>query len=305
MLKEHKLEIRVLNYFIAVADDENFSKAAQSIHITQPTLSRQIQDLEDELGTVLFERSHHSRKLVLTADGIRFYNYAREIVQLAEKAKDDFKKYPEEISGEIFIGAGESDSVRILAEAAKIIREKFPKIKISICSGNSSLVSEWLDRGLCDLGLFIGGENTLRYDFVRVKKKDRWGLLVRKGSPLAAKKNIRPADLKNEPVMISSQNTAKTEIENWMDGSNFKLNVSGTYNLLYNAAIFVEEGVCSAICLDNLADTKRSESPLAWIPLKGAEEIVSYIAWKKNSVLSDAAKIFLDEICAEKNQLIL
>ena len=176
------MELRVLKYFITIANEQNISRAAQIIHITQPTLSRQIIELEEELGVQLFERNRQNRKFILTDEGVRFYNYAVQITELSEKTIEEFRTNSSQVSGKIYIGAGESKSIACVAEAFKKIRKDHPKIEVSLFSGNAGLICERLDRGLCDFGIFIGFKNLEKYRHLTLKQKDRWGLLTRKSA---------------------------------------------------------------------------------------------------------------------------
>lgn len=291
------MELRVLKYFITIANEQNILRAAQIIHITQPTLSRQIIELEEELGVQLFERNRQNRKFILTDEGVRFYNYAVQITELSEKTVEEFKSNSSQISGKIYIGAGETKSLASLAQAFKKIRESHPKIEISLFSGDASIICERLDRGLCDFAVFIGFKNVEKYNHLTLPQKDRWGLLTRKDNPLAKYKSIKKENLLEhyEPLFVSAQATRHRELLNWFGGSMEKYNIAGTYNLIYNASIFARENIASCISLEGLTDIS-SESPLCFIPLEPAIYSEVYLAWKKDRELSKAAKVLLEEI---------
>lgn len=290
------MELRVLKYFLTIANEQNISKAADIIHITQPTLSRQIMDLEDELGVKLFERNKQNRKFLLTEEGIRFYNYAQEIVQLSDKTVEEFKSSNSEISGKIFIGAGETSVISTVARAFYNLKQKHPRLEINLFSSDAYTISERMDKGLCDFGLFIGFKNE-KYNTFTLPQKDVWGLLTHKDNPLAKYKTIKKKNLLEhyEPIMVSQQAQTKKELLDWFDGSTAKYNIIGTYNLLYNASVFVQNKVCSALTLDGIISTNK-ENDLRFIPLEPTIESEVVIAWKKGITLSKSAQLLLEEL---------
>jgi len=291
------MELRVLKYFITIANEQNISRAAQIIHITQPTLSRQIIELEEELGVQLFERNRQNRKFILTDEGVRFYNYAVQITELSEKTIEEFRTNSSQVSGKIYIGAGESKSIACVAEAFKKIRKDHPKIEVSLFSGNAGLICERLDRGLCDFGIFIGFKNVEKYRHLTLKQKDRWGLLTRKDNPLAKYECIKKENLLEhyEPLFLSEQASRHRELLHWFGGSMEKYNIAGSYNLIYNASIFTKENIASCITLEGLSDIS-AESPLCFVPLEPAIYSEVCLAWKKDRELSKAAKVLLDNL---------
>lgn len=298
------MELRVLKYFLTIADEQNISKAADLIHITQPTLSRQIMDLEAELGVELFERNRQNRKFLLTDEGTRFYNYANQIVQLSEKTLDEFRNDKSEVFGKIFIGAGETKSFESVANAVKKIRETHPKIEIHIYSGDASIISEKLDRGLCDFAVFIGLRSIEKYNFIPLPRKDIWGLITKRDNPLSKYKKIRKENLLEhyEPILLSQQALSKKELLDWFGGPNSmeKYNLVGSYNLIYNASVLIQAGFCSTISFDKLANTS-SESDLCFIPLDPPVKSEAVLAWRKDFRLSKQAQLLLDEIKKELN----
>ena len=290
------MELRVLKYFLTIANEQNISKAADIIHITQPTLSRQIMDLEDELGVKLFERNKQNRKFLLTEEGIRLYNYAQEIVQLSDKTVEEFKSSNSEISGKIFIGAGETSVISTVARAFYNLKQKHPRLEINLFSSEAYTISERMDKGLCDFGLFIGFKNE-KYNTFTLPQKDVWGLLTHKDNPLAKYKTIKKENLLEhyEPIMVSQQAQTKKELLDWFGGSTAKYNIIGTYNLLYNASVFVQNKVCSALTLDGIISTNK-ENDLRFIPLEPTIESEVVIAWKKGIKLSKSAQLLLEEL---------
>lgn len=289
------MEIRVLKYFLAVAKEESISKAAESIHITQPTLSRQLMELEQELQTKLLIRGKRNKKVTLTDDGKLLRARAQEIVDLANKTESEFLFDDENISGEVFIGGGETDSIRVVGKAIKELTREYPNIKYHFFSGNGEDVTEKLNKGLIDFGVFIEPIDKKEYGFIQFKQKETWGLLLPKDSPLAAKEYITPQDMLNIPVLTSRQYLVKNLLSGWLGYNYEKLNVIGTYNLLYNASIMVEEGVGYALCIDKLINL-TGDSRLCFRPLQPSLEAGILIAWKKNLPLSKSSRIFLNKL---------
>ncbi len=289
------MEIRVLKYFLAVAQEESISKAAESLHITQPTLSRQLMELEQELQTKLLIRGKRNKKVTLTDDGKLLRARAQEIVDLANKTESEFLFDDENISGEVFIGGGETDSIRVVGKAIKELTREYPNIKYHFFSGNGEDVTEKLNKGLIDFGVFIEPIDKKEYGFIQFKQKETWGLLMPKNSPLSAKEYITPQDLLNIPILTSRQYLVKNLLSGWLGYNYEKLNVIGTYNLLYNASIMVEEGVGYALCIDKLINL-TGDSKLCFRPLQPSLEAGILIAWKKNLPLSKSSRIFLNKL---------
>lgn len=285
------MELRVLRYFLAVTREETISGAAEALHVTQPTLSRQMMDLEEELGKTLFLRG--KRKISLTEEGMFLRKRAREIVDLVEKTETAFSAPEENIGGDVYIGGGETDAMRLIARAAHRLQAAYPHISYHLFSGNAEDVSERLDRGLVDFGVFIEPADLSRYDFIKLPATDVWGLLMRKDSPLAANKTIQSGDLAGLPLLCSRQSMVKNEISGWMGDGYDKLNIITTYNLVYNASIMVEEGMGYALTLDKIIRTS-GDSLLCFRPLEPKLEVGLDIAWKKYQVFSRAAEKFLE-----------
>ena len=289
------MEIRLLKYFLKVAQEESISKAAESLHITQPTLSRQLMELEKELKTTLFERGKRNKKIILTDDGKLLKARATEIIELTNKTEAEFLFNDKNITGDLYFGGGETDAMRVVARAIKNLSIKFPNIKYHFYSGNGEDVKEKLNKGLLDFGLCIEPVDKKEYEFIQLEQKDNWGLLIRKDSPLAKKEFIEPNDFIDIPILSSRQFLVKNLISGWL-GYNFEnLNVVGTYNLLYNASIMVEEGFGNALCIDKLINLTE-ESKLCFKPLKPSLNAGILIAWKQNQPLSKCAKLFLQQL---------
>lgn len=291
------MEIRVLKYFLAIAKEGSITKAADSLYLTQPTLTRQIQNLEQELGQKLFVRGKY--RVSLTPEGLIFKKRAEEIIDLVEKTCAEFASTNEVIKGDIYIGCGETDSMKYIAAVMKELQNEYPEIKFHIYSGNAEDVTEKLDKGLLDFGVLIQPIDLSKYDYLTLPKKDVWGVIMRKDSPLAAKKVITLKDLLNVPIIASRQMSKKYSKESgfldWFGKEFNNLNIAATYNLLYNAAIMVDAGIGYAVSLDKLADTSE-QSSLCFRPLSPKLESGLDIVWKKNQVFSPAAQLFLTKL---------
>ena len=294
------MEIRVLKYFLTVAREGSITGAANSLHLTQPTLSRQLQDLEKELGQKLLIRGKY--RVSLTPEGMILRKRAQEIVDMVEKTEEEFNSLKNILAGDIYIGCGETDSMKYIAQIIKEIQNNYPEIKFHLHSGNAEDVTEKLDRGLLDFGVLIQPIDLSKYDNIELPQKDTWGVIMRKDSPLAKKKEIELKDLKNLPLIASRQMTPKysagSGFLDWF-GSEFEnLNITATYNLIFNAGIMVEAGIGYAITLDKLINTSGN---LRFRPLKPKLESGLDIVWKKNQIFSPAARLFLEKL---ENKLV-
>ena len=285
------MELRVLRYFLAVAREENISAAADYLHLTQPTLSRQLMDLEEELGKKLFIRGN--RKITLTDDGVLLRKRASEIIELVEKTELEFRSSDEAIAGDIHIGGGESQAMRLVARTARAMQARYPGVRYHLYSGNADDVGERLDKGLLDFGIIIEPFDHKKYDSLRLLTADRWGVLMRRDSPLARLDFIRPEDLLDKPLLHSRQSRIREGIQNWFGCDIEALNIVGTYNLLFNASLMVEEGVGYALCLDGLINT-TGDSCLCFRPLSGQQPAGMALVWKRYQVFSKAAEKFLE-----------
>ena len=291
------MELRVLKYFLTIAREGSITGAANSLHLTQPTLTCQIQELEKELGQKLLVRGKY--KVTLTPEGMILRKRAQEIVDMVEKTEAEFQAITDTISGEVYIGGGESDCMKYIAEIIKEIQADYPDIKFHISSGNAEDVTEKLDKGLLDFGVLIQPVDLSKYDNLPLPDKDVWGVIMRKDSTLAKKNYIELEDLKGLPLINSRQAMRKTSSKNefieWFKGEFENLNTVATINLVYNAAVMVKAGIGYAITLDKLVDTSE-ESELCFRPLKPRLESGLDIVWKKYQVFSPAAKLFLDKL---------
>lgn len=297
------MELRVLQYFLAVAREQNISSAAESLHLSQPTLSTQLKALENELGKQLLIRgTKGSRKVLLTEEGMLLRKRAEEILELVRMTESEISLSNEVIAGDVYIGTGESDLIRIFARAAKHIQEKYPDIHYHILSGNASFVQEHLDRGLIDFGVVYSPVDTSIYSTIKIPVHDTWGVLMRRDSPLAQKDTVQPQDLLDKPLILSAQKADAWPMSNWFGQDISKLNVVATYNLVFNASLLVEEGLGYAVCFDKLINVS-GDSNLCFHPLSPTIEAKASIIWKRYQVLSKAAECFLNELKQEMGLL--
>ena len=291
------MEIRVLKYFLAVAREGSITGAANSLHLTQPTLTRQLQDLEKELKQKLLIRGKY--KVTLTPEGMMLRKRAEEIVDMVERTEAEFQSISDTVSGDIYIGGGESDCMKYIAEVIKDIQADYPEIKFHLHSGNAEDVTEKLDRGLLDFGVLIQPVDLAKYDNITLPGKDVWGVVMRKDSPLATKDFVELKDLYGLPLINSRQAMRKTASKNefieWFQGEFESLNTVATINLVYNAAIMVKAGIGYAITLDKLVDVSE-KSELCFRPLKPKLESSLDIVWKKYQVFSPVAALFLNKL---------
>ncbi|SFG01484.1 transcriptional regulator, LysR family [Priestia megaterium] len=294
------MEVRVLRYFLTVAREGNITRAADFLHVTQPTLSRQLKDLEQELGKKLFIRSSHS--VILTDEGMLLRNRAEEIVNMMDKLEAEFSSMEETIGGDVYIGGGETEAMKHIARVAKDVQVRYPNIRYHLYSGNEEDITERLDKGLLDFGILIQPADISKYNYLNMSAKDVWGVVMKKDSSLAVKESIQAADLVNVPLICSrqamKQTFSKNEFADWFGEDFHKLNIVTTYNLAYNAGIMVEEGVGYAITLDKIVNTSTT-SNLCFRPLQPRLESGLNIVWKKHHVLSTAANAFLKELQEE------
>lgn len=291
------MELRVLRYFLAVAREGNITGAANFLHLTQPTLSRQIKDLEEELGCQLLVRKSH--RVVLTPEGMRLRKRAEEIISMVDKTEAEFLARENAVSGDIYIGGGETQAIRQIAEIIRELQEEYTDIHYHLYSGNAEDVTERLDKGLLDFGILIQPADISKYDYINLPSRDRWGVIMRKDSPMAAKESIRKEDLLDVPLICSrqvmTQRRTENEFADWFGDDFDRLHVVTTFNLVYNAAIMVEAGIGYAVTLDKLAHTSE-DSPLCFRPLMPPLESGMNVIWKKYQVFSPAAELFLERM---------
>ena len=284
------MELRVLHYFLAVAREQNISAAAQSLHLTQPTLSRQLKELEEELGKQLMVRG--SRKITLTEEGMLLRKRAEEILELVDRTEKEVMQVDDTVSGDIYIGTGETDGVRQIAQLANQLQQKHPGIRFHIVSGDAVDVCERLDKGLLDFGVLLGDIDKIKYNYLELPMRDTWGVLMRRDSPLAQRDTVSPKDLWDKPLILSRQVDNKSGLYRWLRKEPSELHTVATYNLIYNASLMVDEGMGYAFTLDKLVNTTGSN--LCFRPLEPRLELGMYLVWKKSQIFSKAAELFLE-----------
>lgn len=286
------MEFRVLKYFLAIAREGNMSRAAEILHVTQPTLSKQIKDLEEELGKKLFVRSNYS--MSLTAEGQILYKRARDIVSLADETVDELKSMTEPTGGNVNIGAAESDSIKYLARIIRQLQQESAGITVNIYSGDSESVEYKLDKGQLDFAVVVREFDLNKYNFIKLPYCDRFGLITRRDNPLARKKQITIEDLieSNEPLIASRQSLAY-DFQKWCGAQTEKLNIVATGDIPFNLSLLAKEKVGSLLCFDKIINTSP-ESQLAYIPLEPPLLAPMYIIWKKGMQLTPPAKKLME-----------
>lgn len=288
------MEIRVLRYFLAVAQEGSVTRAARALHLTQPTLSRQIRELEEELGQTLFSRG--GRELSLTREGLLLRQRAEEIVGLAEITEKEFRSLGEKtVSGDLSLGCGESKALSFVTDALKVLQDEHPLIIPHFFSGNGEIVMDRLDKGLLDFAVLMGAENTERYSSLPLPNHDTWGLLMDKDDPMAQKKAITAKDLLGIPLILSSQSLSRDELSGWLGFPMSRLHIAATYTLLFNGSLMVRSGLGYALCFDHIAPSGK-DSPFAFRPLSPLLTSPLSLVWKKHQILSAPAEAFLAKI---------
>ena len=282
-----------MQYLRALAREQSITAAAESLFLSQPTLSRQLKDLEEELGKRLFIRG--KRQITLTEEGMLLRKRAEEIMELVKKAEDEISLSDAVIAGNITVGAGETDGMRILTRAANALQKEHPLIHFHVVSGDKVSVIEDLDRGLIDFGLLFGPVDTVKYERLRIPHRDTWGVLMRKDSPLAEKPSLTVEDLWDKPLILSRQALISSDLRDFFADEHEKLNVVATYNLIYNGSLMVDEGIGYAVCFDKLVYA-MGESGLCFRPLSPHVEAVPSLVWKKYQVFTKATSLFLQKL---------
>lgn len=287
------MELRALRYFLAVAREENMTEAANVLHVTQPTLSRQIGDLERELGVELFERTN--RSCVLTSDGMRLRQRAEEIISLVEQTEGELADRELGIAGNIRIGAGETRAMQVVLDAFADVRRDYQGVTCELYTGNADAVEERLERGLLDFALVLEPVNLEKYEWIRMPDANRVGLAVSANGPWGTLEVATPADVAKMPLLISSRTSNKAvDLVSWSGGafSFDELDVVGSFDLIGNASHLVRSGVACAMGIDHLLQVDDA-SDLRFIPLEPSLEIASFVIWKKYRLRSRACEEFL------------
>ncbi len=293
------MDIKELRYFIAVAECGSISKAAEKLFITQPNLSRQLMKLEEETGQKLLIRGN--KKSELTEAGRLLYKRATEITELMDRTQSELRSDGDKVFGTVCIGGGESYAVGLIAKAAKEVSDMFPGIKFDFFSGDTDAVTEKLEKGLIDFGILIEPSNLEKYNSLRLPLTDKWGILMRKDSPLSEKEYITKEDLNGLPLLFSVHSFKKNNVTAWFCKDLDKLNVVATYNLIYNASLMVEQGMGYAVGLKGIINTS-GDSTLCFRPFFPILETHLDVAWKKNGELSKASKIFLERLISDLSE---
>lgn len=285
------MENRVLRYFLTIVSEGNISAAANLLHITQPTLSRQIKDLEDELGVTLFQRN--GRYINLTKEGHYLAEQARDIISLVDKTLSNIQ-FSQDVYGEVTIGMAESKVITHVVKSMKDVRSNYKNIKFATYSGNGDQILEKLDNGLLDFGVVIEPINKLNYESLPLAENDKWGILTKSNSDFKSVSYVTVDLLKKQPLIISKQDGVRTMIANMINIDVAELNIVATYNLLYNASLMVKEEIGHAICLDGIINTENTD--LRFIPFSPQITSNLSIIWKKDKPLSPAAQLFLEQL---------
>ena len=290
------MELRVLKYFLMVAREENITRAAELLHVTQPTLSRQLAQLEDELGVKLFDRGQHG--IALTEDGLLLRRRAVEIVALADKTERELSHADDLLSGEIAIGSGETKSIQALIGMMAAFRQQHPDVTFDVYTAAADEIKEHLDRGLVDVGIVVEPVEISQYHFLRLPGKERAGVLLRSDSPLAEKAVIRAEDLTGTPLLMVKRPYFQNELTNWFGAAYEQMAIVATYNLIYNAAMMVQHHMGVALCLE----LESHFEGLCFRPLEPAQENGTVLIWKKEQILPATTRAFIEHAkkCLER-----
>ena len=286
------MEIRVLRYFLAIAREENMTRAAKYLHVTQPTLSKQIKQLEEEIGKKLFIRSNYSIKL--TDEGLLLRKRAEDILSMVDKTMEEFQALDDITGGDIYIGAAESESFSYFATVAKDLQLQYPNVKFHLYSGNTEVIAERLDRGLLDFAIIVQEVDLSKYNYIKTPTSDTWGVIMRKDSPLAKKEYITIEDLIDLPLIVSRQGITEDYPKLFKEKLD-QLHIVATFDLIYNASIMVKEGFGYALSFDKIVDTSEN-SELCFRVLKPELKTNMYIIWKKYQVFTPIAEKLLSKM---------
>jgi DNA-binding transcriptional LysR family regulator len=287
------MDVRVLRYFLTVAKVGNITKAAEILHITQPTLSRQLMDLEEELGTGLFIRG--KRQITLTDSGLLFQQRAKEIVALLDKTERDLAEQKELVGGVVSIGCVESSVSRALPKLLEEFSNRHPKVQYEIYSADGDDIREKLDRGNIDIGILLEPIEAAKYDYIRLPYQEKWGILMRRDDPLAQKISIGIEDILSLPLILPRRTLVQNEITSWLGVENGSLCIFASHNLLTNAMLLVEQKLGYAICVSGSYTIRESEQT-CFVPFEPERTTGHVLAWKKNNLFSSATARFIQFI---------
>ena len=287
------MDIRILKYFLAVAQEESVTKAAGVLHTSQPNLSRQLNELEAQIGKKLFERG--SRKISLTEVGFFLRKRAQEIIELTERTEAELGVFDSDISGTVYIGAAETHAMHLVADVIMDLNREYPHIRFDILSGSTTEVAEQLDKGLLDFGIFVESVNLQEYEYLRLPVVDTWGVLMRRDSPLAELKTIHPEDIRDKPLLFSHQARGGNVLTGWLGRDCEELNIVLMFNLITTPAMMVESGLGYVFTFDRLVNT-TGDSKLCFRPLEPKLETGLFLVWKKHQLFTKAAAAFLEQV---------
>lgn len=285
------MEIKNLKYFLAVAREENMSRAAQQLHVSQPTLSKTLKALEEELGKKLFIR--HSFSISLTEEGILLRDRAQDLIAMAEKIEQEFTALDDITGGDIYLGLAESYQIRYLAREIYKLKERYPNLTYHITSGDTEQVTEKLDKGLLDFAVLCETPDSARYDHIRFPQADIWGAVIPISHPLAAKKSIRLSDLSGQPLLVSEQSW-NNEIRSWAKDRFSDLKLEGSFRLSYNGSVFARENLGILLTFKDLINTEGTG--LVFRPLCPELRSELYLIWNRYQTLTPIAERFLGQI---------
>lgn len=287
------MELRHLSYFLAVAREQNITRAAEYLNISQPTLSTQMKELEEELGKQLLVRGR--RRVTLTDEGMVLRRRAEEILSLVQRTEAEISSNDQTLAGDIHIGCGETSGLALIAQAARTLQDRCPGIHYSLLSGNADFVLDQLDRGLVDFGLVYGQVDERKYEILPSAISDNWGVLMRRDCPLAQKEAIGPDDLRGERLIVSQQSGARSLFGRWFSCPLERLHVVASYNLVLNASFLTRSGFGHTLCFSGLIEPEADDE-LCFRPLAPALVSEAHIVWKKYRVLGKACERFIRQL---------
>lgn len=298
------MDIRVLKYFLTVVREENITRAADILHITQPTLSRQLSKLEEDLGVQLFLRG--KKGIALTNEGILFRRRASEIVELADKAERELSESEQLIDGEIAVGCGELESVKLITKLFMSFKEKHPNVHLDLYTGNADQIKQRIDNGVTDIGILLEPVEIEKYDFIRLNIKENWVVLMRADDLLAEKEYVTAQELSKLPLIMTKRQSIRNEIESWFRGYMDELNIVASSNLSTNASVLVEQGLGYALIIEGSMPF-LDKSKVTYRPLYPERITTSVLAWKKHQPFSLAVTKFIEHIqcnlCIDNNEI--
>ncbi|MWV42698.1 LysR family transcriptional regulator [Paenibacillus sp. HJL G12] len=287
------MELRVINYYLTVAREGSITKAAEVLHVTQPNLSRQLKQLEEELGTILFKRGN--KKITLTNDGILFQQRANEIVSLISKTTHEFAHQKDSIGGTVSIGCVESIASRMLSEVLREFSERYPLVRYDLYSADGDDIREKLDKGIIDIGILLEPIETSKYNYIHLPYTETWGLVMRKDDPLAQRESIGLQEVSTLPLIPPRRMIVKNEISSWFGVTEDELHIFATHNLLTNASFLVEQKLGYAICVEGAHEIRGSKNT-CFIPFSPTRTTGHVFAWRKSQMFNSATEMLIQYI---------